>query len=204
MAIQLGMNSKMYYNDTANAGTVLVPVWVEIGKATGRKFDLSKATADTTTFDNNGWESETGTLKKGAVDFDMLWDTEDAAFAFVQNAWMNNINIEMLILDRDKDTAGAEGLHSGFAVNDMSQDASLKDAIKASIKLAVSTLTGVSTFWQRTYTTAVGFTPAVGAACYYNSTAGTVSATDTDTYVGDAVYAAVAEAPVMVDVNATE
>ena len=199
MTVRLGMNSVMALNN----GTVAVPVWLEIGNATGRSFDMSKDTADITTFDNDGWKAEVGTLKAGKVSFDMLWDTDSEVFAVVQKAFMDNTPVEMMILDRGILEDGSEGLHSAMSVNNFSQDASLPDAMKATVELSVTQMTGVGTFWQRTYTTATGFTPAVGDPCYYDSGTGTVSATSSDEFVGNAVYAALADAPVMVDINAT-
>jgi hypothetical protein len=93
------------------------------------KFNLEKTEADVTTRRSNGWEQVVGVLKKGSVEFDMIWDTEDPSFAYFLNAWLNDQAVAMKILDGP---AGS-GLDADFSVLNIGRDETLTEAVKASV-----------------------------------------------------------------------
>ena len=61
----------MYY------GPAGAPAATLLDNVRDAKFNLEKTEADVTTRRSNGWEQAVGVLKKGSVEFDMIWDTED-------------------------------------------------------------------------------------------------------------------------------
>jgi hypothetical protein len=96
--------------------------------------DLSVAEADVTTRGNNGWRATVGTLKEGSVEFEMIWDTQDAFFTAVKNAWFNSGSIAALVLDAAK-AEGGQGLDADFAVINFQRSEPLEDAVKVSVSL---------------------------------------------------------------------
>ncbi|MCX7424080.1 MAG: phage tail tube protein [Planctomycetia bacterium] len=123
MGIRLGFQCAMYYGPAgAPAATLLENV-------KDAKFNLEKSEADVTTRRSNGWEQTVGVLKKGSVEFDMIWDTDDAAFAYFLNAWLNDQAVAMKILDG----VGGHGLDADFSVINIGRDETLTEAVKASV-----------------------------------------------------------------------
>jgi hypothetical protein len=125
MAIRLGFQCKMYY------GTAGAPAATEMGNVGDAEFNLTKTEADVTTRGNLGWEAVVGVIKQGEVSWDMIWDTDDAAFAFVLNAWLNDTPVAMKILDGP----GGHGLDADFSVIDIGRSEPLKEAVKAKLKV---------------------------------------------------------------------
>ena len=125
MAIVLGFNCKMYYGVAGSSATT------ELKNVGDAEFNLTKTEADVSTRAGNGWEATVGVLKQGEVSFDMIWDTEDAAFAFFLNAWLNDDAVAMKILDGE----GGHGLDADFTIVDIGRSEPLKEAVKAKIKV---------------------------------------------------------------------
>ena len=125
MAIRLGFQCKMYY------GAAGSPATTELTNVGDAEFNLSKTEADVTTRGNLGWEATVGVIKQGEVTFDMIWDTEDAAFSFFLNAWLNDEAVAMRILDGE----GGSGLDADFSVMDIGRGEPLKEAVKAKVKV---------------------------------------------------------------------
>lgn len=52
-----------------------------------RRLNLEKGEADLTTRASGGWRATEGTLKDASVEFEMVWDTEDAGFTAIKDAY---------------------------------------------------------------------------------------------------------------------
>lgn len=154
MSEVLGMNCKAYYLSTgtreawSGSGSENL---VEVDNIRDVTLNLETGEADTTTRGNDGWRSTAATLKDGSVEFEMLWDTSDAFFTAVKNAWLNGTNIACAFLDGARTTAGSEGLWADFRVTNFSRSEPLEEAVKVSVtlKLAYST---VAAAWVTTTT----------------------------------------------------
>ena len=123
MAIRLGFQCAMYYGPAGAPATTLLE------NVKDAKFNLEKTEADVTTRRSNGWEQVVGVLKKGSVEFDMIWDTEDLSFAYLLNCWLNDLPVAMKILDG----VGGSGLDADFSVISIGRDETLTEAVKASV-----------------------------------------------------------------------
>jgi len=123
MAIKLGMEAKLYYGTAgATANTELINVKdVTLNLETGE--------ADVTTRGNQGWRATVATLKNGTVEFEMIWDTGDAGFAAIKDAYFNNTAIALAILDG----ANGEGLDADFSITNFSRNEPLEEAITVSV-----------------------------------------------------------------------
>jgi hypothetical protein len=71
--------------------------------------NLETGEADVTTRANSGWKQTLATLKDGSVEFEMVWDTNDPDFAAIRDAWLNNTEIALAVMDGDIDTAWLRG-----------------------------------------------------------------------------------------------
>ena len=125
MAIRLGFQCKMYYGPAGS------PATTELTNVGDVDFNLSKSEADVTTRGSLGWEATVGVIKQGEVSFDMIWDTDDAAFNTFMNAWLNDDAIALKILDGET----GSGLDADFSILDIGRSEPLKEAVKAKIKV---------------------------------------------------------------------
>jgi hypothetical protein len=77
---------------------------------------LEKGEADTTTRATTGWEVVTGTLKKGPLEFEMVYDPSDSHMTALLTAFLTNITVAMAFLDADKVTVGTQGIWADWEV----------------------------------------------------------------------------------------
>jgi hypothetical protein len=132
MAIRLGMDCKLYFN---NGGTWAAPTWSEIGNAKDVTLNLETGEADVTTRGNAGWRATMATLKEGTIEFEMVWDNEDDSFAAFQQAYFSNTPIEVAAMDGDVTESGSSGLHADFSVTNFSRNEPLEEAVTASVTI---------------------------------------------------------------------
>lgn len=123
MSIKLGMEAKLYYGAAgATAST-------ELTNVKDVTLNLESGEADVTTRANAGWRATIGTLKTGSVEFEMIWDSDDAGFTAIKDAYFNNEPIALAILDE----AGGEGLDADFSITSFSRKEALEEAITVSV-----------------------------------------------------------------------
>ena len=132
MSVVLGKDAKLYFCAAGIGGT---PTWTELTNVKNVTVNLQKGEADVTTRGNNGWKASVGTLKEGSIEFEMVWDTEDAGFTALQQAYFGNTTIEFLVLDGDVTTVGSQGLRATMSVMSFSRNEALEEAITVSVTL---------------------------------------------------------------------
>jgi len=91
--------------------------------------NLETGEADVTTRGNQGWRATVATLKNGSVEFEMIWDTGDAGFTAIRQAYFNNTAIALAILDG----ANGEGLDADFSITNFSRNEPLEEALTVSV-----------------------------------------------------------------------
>ena len=123
MSIKLGMEAKLYYGAAGATATT------ELTNVKDVTLNLESGEADVTTRGNSGWRATVGTLKTGSVEFEMIWDSDDAGFAAIKDAYFNNEPIALAILDG----AGGEGLDADFSITNFSRKEALEEAITVSV-----------------------------------------------------------------------
>ena len=131
MSVKLGMDAKLY----RNTGTYETPTWVEITNAKDVNLNLEKGEADVTTRANQGWRATVGTLQDGSVEFEMVWDTDDAGFTAIQEAYFDGTPLEVAVMDGDIATSGSQGLRATMTVTNFSRNEPLEEAITVSVTL---------------------------------------------------------------------
>jgi TP901-1 family phage major tail protein len=128
MSAKTGMQAKLYYKV---GGVAAQGDWVELTNIKDNTLNLEKGEADVTTRANGGWKATIGTLKSGSVEFEMVWDPDDAGFDAVSDAYFNDQVIGLAILD-DEIESGT-GLMADFAITNFSRKEPLEEAITVSV-----------------------------------------------------------------------
>ena len=132
MGTKLGMKGKIYYMVGGQSGG---GAWTPLNNVRDVKTPLTKAEADVTTRENNGWEATTGTLRSGSVEFDMIYDPENAAYAAIQSAFLTDgAIIGLQVLDGE----GGHGLQADFEIMDISRSEPLKEAMTVSVTAKIT------------------------------------------------------------------
>jgi len=137
MAKKLGKDCKFYYSDsllTGEAGGEPGDLtWNEIDNVRDLTLNLETGEADVTTRGNAGWRATATTLKDGSIEFEMVWETGDAAFDAIKDAWLNDSEIALAAMDGDIATTGSEGLVSNFVITNFSRSEPLEEGVTVSV-----------------------------------------------------------------------
>jgi hypothetical protein len=120
---RLGLEGKLYYGD---AGALASN---ELKNAKDVTLNLESSEADVTTRGNNGWRATVAALKDASVEFELVWDTGNAGFTAIKNAYLNGAAIALAILD---DVDG-EGLDADFSITSFSRGEPLEEAMTVSV-----------------------------------------------------------------------
>lgn len=141
MSHKLGMECKFYrcaslIDDASN--TPALATWVEVTNVRDLTLNLETGEADITTRANSGWRATAATLKDGSIEFEMLWDTDDAGFSAIQDAWSGSSEIALAAMDADIETAGSEGLAGNFVVTNFSRSEPLEEGVMVSVTVKPS------------------------------------------------------------------
>jgi predicted secreted protein len=123
MSIRLGMECKLYHGP---AGTLAAAELTNVKDVT---LNLETGETDVSTRGNEGWRATLATLKAGTVEFQMIWDTEDAGFTALKEAYFNNTPLALAVLDGPD---GA-GLDADFSITNFSRTENLEEAVTVSV-----------------------------------------------------------------------
>lgn len=130
MSVKLGLDAKLYFCAAGMSGS---PTWTELTNVKDVTLNLETGEADVTTRGNAGWRANVATLKEGSIEFEMVWDTEDAGFTAIKDAYFNNAAIAFGVMDGDMATAGSQGLQADFAITNFSRNEPLEEALTVSV-----------------------------------------------------------------------
>lgn len=132
MALKLGMNARLNYKVDGQGGG---GSWLEIGNAKDVTLSMEKGEADVTTRANAGWRATIGTLKEVSVEFEMVWDTADAAFTAIKDAFLASQGIiGFQILDAD----AGQGLQADFDITSFVRNEPLEEAVTVSVTAKIT------------------------------------------------------------------
>jgi len=139
MAIKLGMDAVLNFKSGGVGGA---GAWTELANVKDVTLSLETGEADITTRANAGWRATVGTLKEASVEFEMVWDTADAGFTAIKDAFFNNAVIGLQVLDGP----AGEGLEADFSITNFSRSEQLEEALTVSITAKV-TYDGTAPAW---------------------------------------------------------
>jgi hypothetical protein len=120
---KLGLEGKLYYGDAGATASN------ELKNAKDVTLNLEASEADVTTRGNNGWRATVAALKDASIEWSMVWDSADAGFNAIKNAYLNGTPIALAVLDG----ADGEGLDADFAIISFSREEPLEDAMSVSV-----------------------------------------------------------------------
>jgi len=129
MGAKLGMEAKLYF------GAALIGPWTELKNVKDVTLNLETGEADVTTRGNAGWRATIGTLKDGSIEFEMVWDTEDAGFEAIKDAFFGNTPIAIAAMDGAIETPGSEGLQGLFSVTNFTRNEPLEEVLAVQVTL---------------------------------------------------------------------
>jgi len=136
MSKKLGDDCKAYYSadllTSENSADDLT--WVEMTNMRDATVGLERGEADVSTRGSD-WEEILATLRSAPVDFQMMWDTSDAAFSALKTAFMNNTPIALAFMDGDIDTADSNGIAANFTVLKFNRGEPLKEGVTCDISV---------------------------------------------------------------------
>jgi hypothetical protein len=124
------MDAKLYF---CVAGIGATPSWTLLDNVKNVTLNLTKGEADVTTRANGGWKATAGTLKEGTIEFEMVWNTSDAGFTAIQQAYFANTSIGIAAMDGPIATTGSQGLWADCMITDFSRDEPLEEAISVKV-----------------------------------------------------------------------
>jgi len=139
MAVKLGMDAVLNFKSGGVGG---VGSWTELANVKDVTLSLETGEADITTRANAGWRAIVGTLKEASVEFEMVWDTADAGFTAIKDAFFNNTVIGMQVLDAPM----GSGLEADFSITNFSRSEQLEEALTVSVTAKV-TYAGTAPTW---------------------------------------------------------
>ena len=129
----LGLNAVLFYA-TADAPTT----FVELTNVRNVSLSLETAEADVTTRANNGWRATVPTLKDASIEWEMIYDTDDAGFTAIQEAFFGDSanesgkDIVLKVLDGGTAASG-NGLVATCRITNFSINQSLEEAVTVSV-----------------------------------------------------------------------
>jgi hypothetical protein len=139
------MKAKIYRGNQVlagqNAAAVNAVTWTELGNVRDVTLNLETGEADITTRANDGWRATAATLKDGGVEFEMVWNVNDAGFTAIKDAWEDSAEISLAVMSGELTTTNEEGLVSNFTVTNFSVSQALEEAITVSVTVKPSSET---------------------------------------------------------------
>lgn len=131
MAFVLGKDCHLYYKEGGVDGG---GAWTEMTNIRDVKWDNSTDEADVSTRRGGNYKQTVPTLSAGSVEFQMVWDTDDAGFEAFWDAFNNRDIIGLRVYTR---TDGG-GLEADFAVTNLSRNEGLTEAVVADVTCKVT------------------------------------------------------------------
>lgn len=126
MAFKLGYTGALNYKV---GGQAAAGSWLTISDAMDVSSGGETEEADVTTRGNNGYVATAAVLKNLNLEFEMIYDTANAAFGAIKDAWIAQTKIGFQILD----APGGEGFQADFMITRFTRDESLRDAMKVQV-----------------------------------------------------------------------
>ncbi len=128
MGVRLGLEAKLYRNTAS--GT---PTWSEVKNVKDLTLNLEAGEADVTTRGNAGWRATLAALKDASIEFEMVWDTTDAHFTAIKDAFFGNTAVEFAVMDGDITVVGSQGLRAIMSITNFSRSEPLEEAISVNV-----------------------------------------------------------------------
>ena len=123
MAMKLGFAGKLYVGNPGADGAEPT-TYSELKNVKDVSINLSRDRADVTTRAAQGYKVEVATLASLSIEFESIWDSEDAALGIVKSAYFDNSVIWVKALD----SGNGSGVKFPASVADFSLNQPLAEA----------------------------------------------------------------------------
>jgi len=131
------MNGAIYYG-TADPPDA-IGAMTELTNVKDVTLNLEASEADVTSRANSGWRGTAAGLRSATVDFEMVWKPGDNGFDAIKTAFLSSGEIELAVLDGDKDVADNQGLKGRFSITSFSRAEPLEEAMMVSVSAKLTT-----------------------------------------------------------------
>lgn len=122
MAIVLGLDAKLL------RGTAGETAATEVTNVKDLTLNLESGDADVTTRATKGWKASVATLKEASLEFNMLYDTEDADFTAFLTAYFSNTPLALFVTD-----GNGSGLDADWSITGFSMEQNLEEEVTVSV-----------------------------------------------------------------------
>lgn len=122
MGTVIGINAKLF---RGVAGTTAA---TEMKNVKDVNLDLDKVEIDVTTRKSGGWRDYVAGLKDASLEFDMKYDTADANYKAMLQAYLNNTAVALFVSDGE-----GNGMDADWVITKFSVPQELEDAVKVSV-----------------------------------------------------------------------
>ena len=129
MSVRLGLDARLYYGSAGSGATT------ELTNVKDLTLNLEKAEADVTTRANQGWRATVGTLKDASIEFQMVWDTADAGFSAIRQAFLADTPMDFRVLSGASNDPQSEGLLATCEVFSFTRNEALEEAITVDVTI---------------------------------------------------------------------
>lgn len=130
---RIGLEMYLYRN-TATYGS---PTWVLVESLRDLTRTLQKATADFSTRGTGKFRSKRGTLRDFDVEFEMIEDYSDVDFVALQDAFLNDTQLDIMLLNGTSATSGAKGWRIQVEVFKFTSKEPLEGAVTVDVGISV-------------------------------------------------------------------
>jgi len=137
MTVKYGHEMKLYW---CAAGIGETPSWTLADTVRNLKLTPDPVTVDASTRGGGAWKRTAVAMHDATVDFDLPWDSADAALQALKAAYFGRTVIGVAVMDGAIDTPGSEGLWMDAAVVKFERD----EPLEGEVTVAVSLKPGVS------------------------------------------------------------
>jgi hypothetical protein len=125
MAAVRGKDFKLYRNTDDPYDNS--PTFEEVENVRDLTRSKTKALADVS-IRGSSYRMQLGTLKELSVEFQMVYDAEDIHYVALEDAFEDDSDLELLILDGSIETVGSRGIRFMAQVTDFTNNEALEDA----------------------------------------------------------------------------
>ncbi len=126
-----GFDAKLYFD----ASGVGASDWSELSNCKDLTLNLTSDEADASTRANGEWKATLQGRKDASIEFEMVWNKNDAGFTAIKNAYINRATIGIAVMDGDIDTVGSEGLQANCQVMSFTRNEPLGEALTVNVTI---------------------------------------------------------------------
>ena len=132
MGVKLGFNGKLY-RDTASSWAS--PTWNEIPGVKDVTVDLADDEADATQRGSSGYKMMEPTLRGVTLSFEMVYDTSDADFTTLRDAYLARTTVLFAVADDAIATTGTQYIKADCKIISMNKTEPLGDIQKVAFTI---------------------------------------------------------------------